>query len=82
MDTRRDRQLEGLDDTEGEPLTPSEERVMRLSEEGMTTDAIEAELHITHRTLRGHLLRAWAKLAPGRGRAGAFFEYGRRRRDG
>jgi DNA-binding CsgD family transcriptional regulator len=65
----------------GEPppdLTPRESEVMRLSEEGMTTDAIEHELGITHRTLRGHLAAAFRKLAPGRGRSGAFYELGKR----
>lgn len=81
MDDRRRRELAGdIDTHEGEPLTPSEEKVMRLSARGVPRDAISYLLHIGHSTLHKHLLSAFAKLAPGRGRAGAFFEYGRRSR--
>ena len=79
MDERRRHELAGdLDTHEGEPLTPREDEVMRMSEEGFTVRAIARILHIGHSTLHKHLLNAWAKLAPGRGRSGAFYEYGRR----
>lgn len=71
-------ELEQPDDVEGQALTPREADVMHRSEQGQTRAQITHDLHIGNSTFLKHLLHAFAKLAPGRARAGAFYMLGRR----
>ena len=70
--------LEQARDVEGQALTPTEADVMHRSEQGQTRDQITHALHIGNSTLWKHRLHAFAKLAPGRALAGAFYMLGRR----
>src|SRR5262249_62435012 len=45
-----------------EALTPSELRVVRLAAAGRTNREIAHELYVTHKTVEGHLSRAYGKL--------------------
>ncbi|HVT58125.1 MAG TPA: response regulator transcription factor [Thermoanaerobaculia bacterium] len=47
---------------ESDPLTDRERQVLRLAEEGMSTAALAAELHLSEGTVRNYLSEAISKL--------------------
>lgn len=50
---------------------------MDAAKSGETDRAIARRWGIGHDTIHRHQQNAFAKLAPGRGRSGAFYEFGR-----